>query len=437
MDVAAFVKMGGKRNKDVGKILEDLGLNGLRSLVMYSGFDGRVERGLIEWDMPGPRKGLLTLLSGKPFQLSDVPPLPPDVVSWTMTNFDTASFYDTAYLAVEHIVRLVSPDDVPKIKEFTKQANDLLGVDLRKDLLGSLGDRFAYYSSPADGPLTLGQTVLFKVKDADKLQTTLEQIIKSLGTAAGKEVRIKKRDYRGLTIHEVHVQQQGFIFVPTYTIQKDWLVVGFYPQAVQAFIQRSKGELAVWKPSPVVQRIARAIAQGVHLHFLQRSPAIAQAIDVDRAAHRGYGEQPESAVELRGRQLAGNAGGDEAPVPQCVRDQRRWQNLASGQPRFAGPAVRHHWAGYVFAVLPLCRVRPVRILRSCPPISSVSRDAQRSASLRVPLQVAANRRNRFLDTPEILLPTLTEQASTCYNQPSPIGRRLDAWRCRGPANQRH
>ncbi len=204
VDVAAFVKMGGKRNKEVAKLLDDLGLNGLRSLVMYSGFEGRAERGLIEWDMPGPRKGLLTLLTGKPFKLGDVPPLPPDVVSWTMTNFDAAAFYDTAYRAAEQIVGLVSPDDVPKIKEFTKQANDLLGVDLRKDLLGSLGDQFAYYTSPGDGPFTLGQTVLFKVKDADKLQATLEQIIKSLGNGvrqagAHQEARLSRRGHpRGL-----------------------------------------------------------------------------------------------------------------------------------------------------------------------------------------------------------------------------------------------
>jgi len=281
VDAAAFVKMGAKRNTDVATLLDDLGLNGLQSLVMYSGFDGHAERGLIEWDMPGPRKGLLNLLTGKPFQLSDVPPLPPDVVSWTMTNFDSAAFYDTGYQTVEHIVRLVSPDDVPKIKEFTKQANDLLGVDLRKDLLGSLGDRLAYYTSPGDGPFTLGQTVLVKVKDADKLQSTLEQIIKSLGTAAGKQVRIKKRDYRGVVLHEVYVQQQGFFLVPTYAIHKDWLVIGFYPQAVQAFVQRSKGEMAVWKPSPVVREsLDKLPKEFISISYSDPRPSLRQLMSI-------------------------------------------------------------------------------------------------------------------------------------------------------------
>jgi hypothetical protein len=281
VDVAAFVKLGAARNKDVAKLLDDLGLNGLRSLVMYSGFEGRAERGLVEWDMPGPRKGLLTLLSGKPFTLSDVPPMPPDVVSWTMTNFDTAAFYDTAYQAAEQIVRLISPEDVPKVKEFAKQANDLLGVDLRKDLLGSLGDQMAYYTSPGDGPFTLGQTVLFKVKDSDKLLATLEQIIKSLGTAAGKEVRIKKSDYHGVTIHQVYVQQQGFIFVPSYAVHKDWLVVAFYPQAVQAFVQRSKGQLAVWKPSPVVQEsLSQLPKEFISISYSDPRPSLKQLMSI-------------------------------------------------------------------------------------------------------------------------------------------------------------
>ncbi len=281
VDVAAFVKMGAERNKDVAKLLDELGLSGLRSLVMYSGFEGRAERGLVEWDVPGPRKGLLALLSGKSFQLGDVPPLPPDVVSWSMTNFDSAAFYDTAYQAAEQIVRLVSPDDVPKVKEFRKQANDLLGVDIRKDLLGSLGDRFAYYTSPADGPFTLGQTVLFQIKDAGKLLTTLEQIIKSLGTAAGKQVRIKKRDYRGIMVHEVYVQQQGFILVPSYAVCKDWLVVGFYPQAVQAFIQRSKGEMTVWKPSPVVRdSLDKLPKKFISISYTDPRPSLTQLLSI-------------------------------------------------------------------------------------------------------------------------------------------------------------
>jgi hypothetical protein len=281
VDVSAFVQMGAQRGKEVSKLLDDLGLMGLRSLVLYSGFEARAERGLIEWTMPGTRKGLLTLLSGKPFQLSDVPPLPPDVVNWSMSNLDTAAVYDAAYKAAEQIVGLISPEDMPKIKEFVKRANQLLGVDLRKDLLGSLGDRFGSYTSPADGPLFFGQTLLFKVKDADKLDGSLEQIIKNLGAASGKQVRIKKRDYHGALIREVYVQERGFFFVPTYTIHKDWLVVSLYPQPVQAFIQRSKGELTIWKPSEQTKSaLSKLPSEFVSITYNDPRPAVKQLMAI-------------------------------------------------------------------------------------------------------------------------------------------------------------
>ena len=102
--------MAASRGKEFDKLINDLGLDGLKSLVFYSGFDGEAERGLVEWDMPGPRKGLLTLLNGKPFTLADVPPLPPDVISWSMTNFDSAAFYDTGLVGAEDVSAIAAPE---------------------------------------------------------------------------------------------------------------------------------------------------------------------------------------------------------------------------------------------------------------------------------------------------------------------------------------
>ena len=70
---------------------------------------------------------------------------------------------------------------------------------------------------------------MIKVKDAKKLQETLEQAIKALGKVAASEVQIKKRTYKGAEVREIHVKQPGFIFVPTYTIHNNWLVVSLYP----------------------------------------------------------------------------------------------------------------------------------------------------------------------------------------------------------------
>jgi hypothetical protein len=281
VDVAAFVKLAGGRGPEVQKLLDELGLTGVRSLVAYTGFDGEAERGLAEWDIPGPRKGLLTLLEGKPFRLEDVPPLPPDVVSWSVTNFDAGAFYDTAYRAAQQVAGLVDPDQVAAVKAFPLAANTALGVDLRKDLMASLGDKVVFYSSPSEGPLTLGQTVLFKVKDPERLLDTLDQVAKALGKLSATEVAVRKKKIHGAELHEVIVRQQGFIFVPSYAVHNGWLAVGFFPQAVKGFVQRSAGELPCWKPSERVRQSLKDLPQQfVSISYSDPRPSIRQLLSL-------------------------------------------------------------------------------------------------------------------------------------------------------------
>src|SRR5206468_2878027 len=61
VDAAGLMKVARTRGKDVEKLLTDLGLDGLRGVTLWSGFDGPASRSVVEIDMPGPRKGLLAL----------------------------------------------------------------------------------------------------------------------------------------------------------------------------------------------------------------------------------------------------------------------------------------------------------------------------------------------------------------------------------------
>jgi hypothetical protein len=254
VDLAALVKLGGSVNKDVDSILDELGLKQLKSAAIYSGFEDEAERGVFELELTdGPRKGLLNLTSGKPFTLKDVPPLPRDVLNWSMSDFDPKLLYDEGRQVTEKILKIVAPDQLERVEDLFKKLDTDLGVDLRKDLLGALGNRLATYTSPAEGFLTLGQTVLIEVKDEKKLEDALKQAIKGAAKLAGVDVTIKNRTYHGVALHEVHVRQQGFIYVPTYTIHDGWLAVAYYPQPVQGYILRSKKVVGSWKPGPQAQ----------------------------------------------------------------------------------------------------------------------------------------------------------------------------------------
>ena len=254
IDVAALAKLARTAHKDAGKLIDALGLDGLKSVSFLSGFENNAERSLTELDLSGGRKGLLSLLNGKPFKLGDVPPLPPDVISWSVTSFDSGAYYDTLVKAAEVVVGMVAADYLPQMKEYLKKADAVLGIDVRKDLLGSLGDRLVQYNSPAEGVFTFGQTIMLRVKDAKKLEESLEKAIKGLATLTNADVKIKKRKYRGVDLREVYVAQQGFIFVPTYAIHNGWLVIGYFPQLVQGYILRATGELPAWKPDASVRQ---------------------------------------------------------------------------------------------------------------------------------------------------------------------------------------
>ncbi len=254
LDVESLAEMAGLFGKEAKQTVEALGLDGLKGVTILSGYEGEAERGLTEIHYKGERKGLLGLLTGKPFKLADVPALPSDTISWSMTTFDAGAAYDALLKAVETVAGIFAADALVQVRETIKLIDQTLGINVRKDLLGSLGDRVVQYTSPAEGVFTLSQTIAIKVKDPSKLMESLDQAAKGLAGVANVKLAVKKKKYRGVDLREVRVNEQGFFFLPTYAVVDGWLVVSFYPQPVQGFILRTKGELPVWKPDETIER---------------------------------------------------------------------------------------------------------------------------------------------------------------------------------------
>jgi hypothetical protein len=300
VDLEALAKVAEGRGKEFAKLFDELGLRSLKSLVLYSGFEGEAERGLVELETAGPREGLLKLLGGKPFKLADVPPLPPDVTAWSMNSFDSAVAYDVAVTAAESFVRAFDPDRSAEFKDALKSIDLALGMDLRKDLLSGFGDQVVQYSSPSEGPLSLGAVLLIKVKDPDKVKDGVEQLIKGLSRIAGAEVRLRKRTYRGAEVREVHYKAPGFIFVPSYTIHKGWLAVSVYPQPVHGYILRANGDVPAWKPSAKVKGLLDQMpGEFVSIAYSDPRPSIKQLLSVGPLIAASINAfSPEAGVEV-------------------------------------------------------------------------------------------------------------------------------------------
>jgi hypothetical protein len=245
VDVASLVKLVGTV-PGMAQIADAWGLPGFKSLVLHMGFDGEFTRTLAELDMPSPRKGIMRAFGGRPFSLADLPTVAPDAQQLIMFNLNPTEVFEAVAQALAK-----QPNESAAFQDFIKSINDALDINLRTDLLDALGDRMAIYASPADGIL-FSQVALIRVKDPAKVETALDHALKSL--AIGGSIRVKKKSFRDFQIRQIHLKQgNGFPFVPAVAVYKNWLVLGFTPQAVQGFILRTTGELPAWKPEPQVQ----------------------------------------------------------------------------------------------------------------------------------------------------------------------------------------
>jgi hypothetical protein len=257
LDIAKLFKVADGLGEEVGKLIEELGLNGLKSVTFHSGFDGPAERSVIFVDIPGPRKGLLKLANRKTIKLADLPPMPSDLTSFSASNLDLAALYDAILGAVEATVKIYFPNQADQVKEGIKIAENILGVKLKEELFGSFGDLVVSYSSPSEGPLGLGTVYLVKVKDEKKLQASLDNLFKALGALPFIPVEVKKNAYRDAELQEIHIGGpggQGNFQLPTFVIHKGWLALSFYPQPIQGYVLRTKGDLPIWKAGPNLTR---------------------------------------------------------------------------------------------------------------------------------------------------------------------------------------
>ena len=87
----------------------------------------------------------------------------------------------------------------------------------------------------------MGLGLIVDVKDVLKLQASLEALMKSLPLVIGDNVSVKKHKYAGTEMYTLHLAQECFFFVPSFTVHQGRLVVSLFPQTVRGYLLRSSG----------------------------------------------------------------------------------------------------------------------------------------------------------------------------------------------------
>lgn len=249
LDLGSAWELIGGIAPQANQVITDLGLNGLHSVTFLSGFDGPAERGIVEINTTGKRKGLLGLLNQKTIKLADLPPMPDDLRSFSASNFNVANLYEGLIQIGEVVAKVVLPGQIPDIREAIQQFEGVIGVKLGEDLFGSFDGLAVTYNSPSEGPLGLGGVTMLKVKNEKKLQSSIEALAGKLRFPPFIEVGLEKKDFRGVPFHQISVKAEGEFPIFAYTIHKDWFALASYPQPLYGYVLRQKGELPVWKPS--------------------------------------------------------------------------------------------------------------------------------------------------------------------------------------------
>ena len=210
---------------------EALGLGGLKRVSFTAGFDGK------DWgthafiEAPAPRKGLLAMLEAEPVSDDALRAIPATATMAGVARLDLGGLLD----AVREMVSKIDEDAGGEIDEGIKQVDEALSLDVRQDVLGPLGDEWAYYIAPEiTGRGPLGIVVVNRLGDAAKAQASWEKLRGLANDVMGQQLPPDmKVSFKQAKVGNVTVQYLATPFVtPSWAIANGNLYLGLYPQVV-------------------------------------------------------------------------------------------------------------------------------------------------------------------------------------------------------------
>ena len=249
-------------------VRDTLGLRGLKRLSFTQGFDGK------DWgthafiEAPAPRSGLLAGLDAQPISDAALRVIPASATVAGVGRLDLARLFD----GLRDAVNKLDPNGGREMEDGIGQLNEMLGMDVRQDLLGSLGDEWAYYIAPeVTGRGPLGVVVVNRLKDANKAQAASDKLKEVANTViAGQadpdvQIQFKQAKMSGVTVHYLAIP----FVTPSWVIQDGNVYAGLYPQLVAeaAGHVSKKGKSILDNPRFVAMRKRLGGEKAVSLQF--------------------------------------------------------------------------------------------------------------------------------------------------------------------------
>ena len=224
----------------VPQVMEALGVANLKSIASVSGLDANAATGRMQVVLDGPAKGLFALVSDKGITAADLKSIPADATSANVFRFSLTDVLNHAFTVVGQL----DPTAKAQMEQGLAQIEANLGVSLRGDLLGGLGDVWSVYA-PADAGTISGVmpnlVITVNVRDQakvakaqDALLNVARAAIEQSGPRAGITLsEFTSKAHRG---HTIQFQGIPIPLTPTWVLTKDQFIIGINSQVVKSHL---------------------------------------------------------------------------------------------------------------------------------------------------------------------------------------------------------
>jgi hypothetical protein len=252
--VEQFAPMGGPQ---VRTVVEAMGLDKITTFASVAGLDGEgiINRSFVS---EAETAGASDAVHGKPLQASDLASIPRGANIALAVRLDLPWLIDTGLA----IANRIEPRAAQQFDQVLKGLSAQLGVDLRKDVIDSLGDVWCAYNSPDEGGLVIsGLTAVVRVKDHERLSAAHAKLLAVARAALGQSgnpppAKIEHVRFAEQDIY--FVSAGGIPFAPAWCLTREELVISTFPQQIKAYLSRGAG----FKSLAAVPEVAAAFKDG-------------------------------------------------------------------------------------------------------------------------------------------------------------------------------
>jgi len=292
-------------DKEDWPVAEALGLAAVRGLCLQ----GRLSSEGVFFDMfmpvGGEKRGLLKFWAGENDVVAPPAWVPADAIVASATHLDLNEIYKE----VLRVAEAIEEGNAAMVEGAMEKMKQQLGVDLKQDVLGSLGKRFTTYmkapdpnapgamvpAGPGGGFIPMQQIVMaVSVTDQQALEGALAKL-----TARMPPQMMQESTYLGVKLRSfTMLQQMGMGMVPTFAVLPDQLVLAMRADDVRELIARYGKETPSLADTEKFQRavegmpadrmsvafddVPRSIRHGTFAGMLEAAPQAQAIFDMDR-----------------------------------------------------------------------------------------------------------------------------------------------------------